>query len=146
MGGHPAAASRAGANSSAAALLAYDVPHQAPWDWKVSLYTVTKAIAAGAYLVPLALVLMGELESTSPLWLWGAPGLGLLFLALTGALLIADLTHPERFWMIFARPQWRSWLVRGAFLIAGYGLVLAAHAIAAWSGRSPARTSSSGTR
>ncbi|HLF57079.1 MAG TPA: NrfD/PsrC family molybdoenzyme membrane anchor subunit, partial [Thermoanaerobaculia bacterium] len=136
VGGHAEQAGRHGTSSSAAALLAYDVPHRAPWDWKVSLYTVTKAIAAGAYLVPLALLALGKIEATSPLWLWGAPGLGLLFLALTGALLIGDLTHPERFWMIFARPQWRSWLVRGAFLIAGYGLVLAAHALAAWSGRS----------
>ena len=29
----------------------YDVPHRAPWDWRVSLYTWTKAIAAGVYLV-----------------------------------------------------------------------------------------------
>src|SRR5688500_19243746 len=38
-------------NTSAAALLAYDVPHSIPWDWRVSLYTWTKGIAAGAYLV-----------------------------------------------------------------------------------------------
>ena len=38
-----------------------------------------------------------------------------------GSLLIADLEHPARFYLIFTRPQWRSWLVRGAFLIAGYG-------------------------
>jgi ferredoxin/formate-dependent nitrite reductase membrane component NrfD len=134
VGGHPAEASRLGTNSSAAALLAYDVPHTAPWDWKVSLYTVTKAIAAGAYLVPLALVLAGKLAPTSPLWLWSAPLLALLFLALTGALLIADLTHPTRFWMIFAKAQWRSWLVRGAFLITGYGAALTAHLAATWAG------------
>ena len=134
VGGHPAQASRKGSNSSAAALLAYDVPHTAPWDWKVSLYTVTKAIAAGAYLVPLALVLAGKLAPTSPLWLWSAPLLAMLFLALTGALLIADLTHPTRFWMIFAKAHWRSWLVRGAFLITGYGGALAAHLAATWTG------------
>jgi Fe-S-cluster-containing dehydrogenase component/Ni/Fe-hydrogenase subunit HybB-like protein len=135
VGGHPAAASRLGSNSSAAALLAYDIPHRAPWDWKVSLYTVTKAIAAGVYLVPLLLVLLGAVAPDDPLWTVGAPLGGLLFLAATGALLIADLTHPSRFWMIFVRPQWRSWLVRGAFLIAGYGLALAAHAAASWTGR-----------
>jgi len=32
--------------------------------------------------------------------------------------------------MIFARPHWRSWLVRGAFLIGGYGAALAAHLLA----------------
>lgn len=135
VGGHPAEASRLGSTSSAAALLAYDIPHRAPWDWRVSLYTVTKAIAAGAYLVPLLLLLAGKIAATSPLWTWGAPILGLAFLAVTGALLISDLTHPRRFYLIFIRPQWRSWLVRGAFLIAGYGAVLTLHLLAVWSGK-----------
>ena len=108
VGGHPVEADRAGSISSAAALLAYDVPHRAPWDWRVSLYTVTKAVAAGVYLAPLLLILLGRLAASSPLWVWGAPLLGLTFLAITGALLIADLTHPTRFWMIFVRPQWKS--------------------------------------
>ena len=114
-------------NSSAAALLSYDVPHTIPWDWRVSLYTWTKGIAAGAYLVPLLLVLLGFLRVDSPLWLWVAPVVAGAFLAFTGALLLWDLEHPERFHLIFTRPQWRSWLVRGAFIIAGYSLVLALH-------------------
>jgi formate-dependent nitrite reductase membrane component NrfD len=136
VGGHPETGGRSPAGSAAAALLAYDVPHEAPWGWKVSLYTVTKAIAAGAYLAPLALLLGGKLDPASPLWRLHAPLLALAFLALTGALLVADLTHPARFWLIFARPHWRSWLVRGAFLIAGYGGALAAHLAAALAGRS----------
>src|SRR4029078_922398 len=36
--------------------------------------------------------------------------------------------------MIFTRPQWRSWLVKGAFIIAGYTLVLMLHFIASWAG------------
>jgi formate-dependent nitrite reductase membrane component NrfD len=52
------------------------------------------------------------------------------FLAITGALLVWDLEHPERFYLIFTRPQWRSWLVKGAFIIAGYSLVLALHFMA----------------
>src|SRR3712207_8644233 len=52
-------------NSSAAALLAYDVPHSLPWDWRVSLYTWTKSIAAGAYLVAALLVLLGYLNYRS---------------------------------------------------------------------------------
>ena len=39
------------ANTSAAALLSYDVPHRAPWDFRVSLYTWTKSIAAGLGLM-----------------------------------------------------------------------------------------------
>jgi formate-dependent nitrite reductase membrane component NrfD/ferredoxin len=121
-------------NSSAAALLSYDVAHAIPWDWKVSLYTWTKGIAAGAYLVPLLLVLFGLLRPESVIWIWIAPVLAGVFLAITGGLLISDLEHPERFHLIFTRPQWRSWLVKGAFIIAGYTLVLAVHFIGSWVG------------
>lgn len=121
-------------NSSAAALLSYDVAHSIPWDWKVSLYTWTKGIAAGAYLIPLLLVLFGFLRPESTIWVWVAPVLAGAFLAATGALLILDLEHPERFHLIFTRPQWRSWLVKGAFIIAGYTLVLAVHFAASWFG------------
>ena len=115
------------ANSSAAALLAYDVTHRAPWDWRVSLYTWTKGIAAGAYIVPLLLLIAGVIGGEGPLWQWAAPVLAGGFLGLTGLVLLADLEHPERFIYIFTRPQWRSWLVRGAVVITGYGAVLALH-------------------
>jgi Fe-S-cluster-containing dehydrogenase component/formate-dependent nitrite reductase membrane component NrfD len=118
------------ANSSAAAVLAYDVPHRAPWDWRLSLYSWTKGIASGAYMVPSLLVLAGVLADSSPLWRTAAPVIAGFFLGLTGVLLIADLDHPQRFHMIFTRPQWRSWLVRGAFLIAAYSVVLALHFLA----------------
>ena len=117
-------------NSSAAALLSYDVAHSIPWDWRVSLYTWTKGIASGVYLVAALMVLFGFLSQFNPIWLWVAPIVSGVFLAITGALLIWDLEHPERFHLIFTRPQWRSWLVKGAFIIAGYTLVLFAHFIA----------------
>ena len=114
-------------NSSAAALLSYDVAHSIPWDWRVSLYTWTKGIASGVYLVAALLVLFGFIEPESPLWLWYTPVIGGAFLGLTGLLLIWDLEHPARFYMIFTKAQWRSWLVKGAFIIAGYSAVLALH-------------------
>jgi Fe-S-cluster-containing dehydrogenase component/formate-dependent nitrite reductase membrane component NrfD len=121
-------------NSSAAALLSYDVAHSIPWDWRVSLYTWTKGIAAGVYLVAALLVLFGFLSVNNSIWLWATPIVSGVFLAITGALLIWDLEHPERFYMIFTRPQWKSWLVKGAFIIAGYTLVLALHFLASWLG------------
>lgn len=137
VSGHPAAAmdgadggdgDGVGAgNSSAAAVLAYDVPHKAPWDWRVSLYTLTKGIAAGVYLVALLLLSLGRIDAVDPLWRWAVPVVGGGFLALTGLLLIWDLEHPGRFYLIFTRPHWRSWLVKGAFVIGGYSLVLALH-------------------
>jgi Fe-S-cluster-containing dehydrogenase component/formate-dependent nitrite reductase membrane component NrfD len=115
-------------NSSAAALLSYDVAHTIPWDWRVSLYTWTKGIAAGAYLIVALLGLFGfMLPNTSTLFIWVAPILSGVFLAVTGGLLIWDLEHPRRFYLIFTKPQWKSWLVKGAFIIAGYSLALLIH-------------------
>jgi Fe-S-cluster-containing dehydrogenase component/formate-dependent nitrite reductase membrane component NrfD len=115
-------------NSSAAALLSYDVSHSIPWDWRVSVYTWTKGIAAGVYLVSALLVLFGFISmTTSMVWIWFAPVVSGVFLAITGGLLLWDLEHPKRFYLIFTRRQWKSWLVKGAFIIAAYSLVLLAH-------------------
>jgi formate-dependent nitrite reductase membrane component NrfD/ferredoxin len=127
-------------NTSAAALLSYDVSHSIPWDWRVSLYTWTKGIASGVYLVGALLVLLGVVPNESAVWLWATPVLSGLFLAITGGLLIWDLEHPERFYLIFTRPQWRSWLVKGAFIIAGYSLVLLPHFVASWLGSNTAQS------
>ena len=127
-------------NSSAAALLAYDVAHSIPWDWRVSLYTWTKGIASGVYLVAALLMLLGVLSPDRAPWLWATPVVSGGFLALTGGLLLWDLEHPERFYLIFTRAQWRSWLVKGAFIIAGYSLVLAAHFVASWAGSTTLQT------
>jgi formate-dependent nitrite reductase membrane component NrfD len=121
-------------NSSAAALLSYDVAHSIPWDWRVSLYTWTKGIASGVYLIACLLVLLGVLSPKNSIWLWATPVVSGAFLSITGALLLWDLEHPERFYLIFTKPQWRSWLVKGAFIIAGYTLVLLLHFIASWVG------------
>jgi formate-dependent nitrite reductase membrane component NrfD len=126
-------------NAVPPALLSYDVPHRIPWDWRVGLYTWTKGIAAGSYLAALVLALAGLLSWESPLWLWAAPGLALGFLALTGAVLIWDLEHPLRFVYLFLRPQWRSWLVRGAVAITAYGGVLTAHLLLGAVGRERAQ-------
>lgn len=137
--GHPHAG-----NSSAAALLSYDVPHHAPWGWRVSLYTWTKGLAAGGMLVPLLLALAGYMRWSDPAVVWAAPSVALLFLAITGVLLIADLKHPLRFYLIFTRRQWRSWLVRGSFVIGAYGTVATAYLLCAAIGATGARQALSG--
>ncbi len=114
-------------NSSAAALLTYDVPHRAPWDWRVSAYTWTKSVSAGAFLVPMLLGLLGVISWGSTMWTVVAPAIALTALLVTGIFLVWDLEHPERFYLIFTRPQWRSWLVRGGVIITVYGGLLAAH-------------------
>jgi Fe-S-cluster-containing dehydrogenase component len=138
-GGHPGRPS-----SSAEALLSYDIPHHAPWGWRVSLYTWTKGIAAGGLLVPLILILTGQLSWDSPLARWAAPAVALAFLGITGILLIWDLRHPARFYLIFTRPQWRSWLVRGSFIIGGYGGAAALYLLGSVAGSVPVRQVAAG--
>jgi formate-dependent nitrite reductase membrane component NrfD len=75
-------------------------------------------------------VLFGLLDVNNWVWLGLTPIISGAFLAITGGLLVWDLEHPERFYMIFTKPQWRSWLVKGAFIIAGYTFVLLIHFIA----------------
>jgi formate-dependent nitrite reductase membrane component NrfD len=98
----------------------------------VSLYTWTKSIAAGAYLVALVLVALGAMDAGGVLWRWIAPLVSAGFLAATAGLLVSDLEHPERFYMILTRPQWNSWLVRGAVILLAYGVLLVLHVGASW--------------
>ncbi|HLH84037.1 MAG TPA: 4Fe-4S dicluster domain-containing protein [Trebonia sp.] len=120
--------------SQAAALLSYDVPHQVPWGWRVSLYTWTKSVAAGGFAVPVLLAGAGYLGWGNDVVRWAAPLLALAFLAVTGALLVADLKHPARFYLIFTRRHWRSWLVRGAVILGGFGAIAAAYLAASLAG------------
>jgi len=121
--GYPVAENHSTVRSVAAARINYDVPHKGvAWDWKVSLYTWTKSIASGLFLVFAFLGLLGY--NMDHAWSITVAVVGGIFLALTGLLLIAKLSHPWRFYRIFTRPQWKSWLVRGAFIILLYGLVL----------------------
>src|SRR2546428_11169858 len=47
--------------------------------------------------------------------------ISLLFLLLTTALLVFDLKRPERFAYILFKPNWRSWLVWGAWILIAFG-------------------------
>ena len=113
--------------SSAAAVLSYDIPHNRPWDWRVSAYTWTKSIACGSYVVAAIAMILRRIDDDGALWRVGVPVLSGVFLALTGILLIADLKQPMRFHYLFLRPQWKSWLVRGAVLITAFAAILAVH-------------------
>ena len=65
--------------------------------------------------------------------------MALVFLALTGVLLIWDLRQPRRFLWTITKPQWRSWLTRGSYVIAAYGLVLGIELLASLTGRPVSR-------
>ncbi len=112
----------------------YDAPDKGIlWGWEVSAYVTTKAISAGAFLVPfLAWVLGGANLNSITLW-WGL-GLGLFFLVATGVFLVLDLDRPDRFLNVLLRPQWNSWLVKGGYSISIYGGLLTLAGLAIWLG------------
>ena len=111
----------------------YDVEHPSPWGWKVSAYIWTKSIAAGAFLLPAAGLALG-LVADNPLLAWGGPILALIFLAITAGLLVWDLKRPDRFYTILIRPQWRSWVAIGTFILLFFGAVVGLSLLAALMG------------
>ena len=107
----------------------YDAPQKGTlWGWEVSAYIWTKAISAGVVLTLFLLhILYGTPIDGMNGWL--AVGIGLVFLAITGGLLIKDLDQPQKFLYILFRPQWKSWLVRGGYAITFFGLSLSLWAL-----------------
>lgn len=114
-------------NSSIRATLAYDVPHRTAWGLPIIAYVWTKAISTGTYLVAASLLLFGALDPTGTLWKWTTPILSAVFLAATLLLLVGELEHPERFYLVLTRPQWRSWLARGGVILTVFAAILGLH-------------------
>ncbi len=101
----------------------YDTPDKGIlWGWEVSAYVMTKAIAAGSFLIPFLAILMGyDISDNTKLW---SAGISLVFLGLTGLFLVMDLDRPDRFLNVLLRPQWNSWLVKGGYTITIFGLLV----------------------
>lgn len=100
----------------------YNQQHKVPWHWPVPAYLVTKGIGAGLFMV----MALGWGLNWFPFdGLTALVGgfLSLLFIGLTTALLVYDLEQPQRFLLILLRPQWRSWLTRGAVLLIGFSTI-----------------------
>lgn len=104
--------------------IVYGKQTPAPWGWRVSSYFLTKGISAGLVIALALALLLGE-DNTTGWARWGTPLVAGVFLALTGALLVADLKRPDRFYYLLTRGNPGSWLVRGAWILSGYGAVLA---------------------
>jgi formate-dependent nitrite reductase membrane component NrfD len=110
----------------------YDVAHDRPWGWKVSTYLWTKSISAGAFFVAALAMITGL--GRANLWLSGTASayISLVFLIITLAFLVWDLKRPERFIYILLKPQWKSWLVLGGYILAGFGGLLTLWLISRW--------------
>lgn len=121
----------------AAARRVYDAPDKGVlWGNDVAAYVWTKAISAGAFLLPFAASVFGY--AVDPVLAWAGCTVALTFLLATTILLVSDLTQPKRFLYVLLRPQWKSWLVLGGYALTLYGLALTLWAVAMWTGRTGA--------
>ena len=115
----------------------YTTAHQTTWKSKVSSYLVTKALAAGVMAVAALLALLGHGDSQAAVGVM-PPLVAGFFLAVTGGLLVGDLKRPERFYYLLTRPNRRSWLVKGAWVLGAFAAVCAAWFLAGVAGSSGA--------
>jgi len=110
-----------------AARVVYDVAHPQPWGSLPAFYLWTKSIAAGVLMV--AALLFAVAPEPAPggplLFMRLAPATALLFTGATALLLIADLHRPERFHYILLKPNPRSWLVAGTWILILYSIIAA---------------------
>ncbi len=102
--------------------VAYNAQHKIPWHWPVPAYLVTKGIAAGLFMLLALGWGLGWFPFDGLTALVGG-FVSLVFVGLTTALLVYDLEKPERFLYILLRPQWHSWLTRGAVLLIGFSTI-----------------------
>ena len=96
----------------------YDVPHRQAWGFDLVLYLLFKGISTGAFFLSALLWLLGD---RTPLIGFAGPFTSVVFAIATAVALVIDLERPERFLYILTRPNWTSWLARGAFLLTAHG-------------------------
>ncbi len=96
-------------------------PHRGSWGKTVSAYLFTKSISGGVGLVLASLLLLGAPFSFATIST--ALLASLVFLGLTNFLLVYKLERRDRFFYVLVKPQWGSWLTRGAYIMTAYGLL-----------------------
>jgi len=95
---------------------AYNAQHKIQWHWELPSYLVTKNIAGGLYML-MSLGVMFNLFTFTPPAFLAAGFTAMIFMLITVILLIKDLSQPKRFLNILLRPQWKSWVARGAYIM-----------------------------
>ena len=100
----------------------YNAQHKIPWHWPVPAYLVTKGIGSGIFAL-LAVFFGLNIVDFNPVLALAGSFASLLFMGLTTILLVMDLEKPLTFYTILLRPQWKSWLTRGAVILIGFSVI-----------------------
>lgn len=102
--------------------VAYNAQHRINWHWELPSYLVTKNIAGGLFMLLSIGAGLGIFSFDALTFL--ATGLAsMMFTLVTVVLLIKDLAQPKRFLNVLLRPQWKSWLARGAYIMVAFTMV-----------------------
>ena len=116
----------------------HDAPSKGPqWGWELPAYLWSKAISAGVFLIMASFSIFGysevrlvvdendmSLQIALKNFSWFSVISSLGFLVLTTFFLIKDLDKPSRFLYVILRPQFKSWLTRGGYLLSVFGFFL----------------------
>ena len=101
---------------------AYTAQHKINWHWELPSYLVTKNIAGGLFML-LSLGSMFNLFSFDSATFLATGFTAMIFMLVTVILLLKDLSQPKRFLNILLRPQWKSWVARGAYIMVTFTAV-----------------------
>src|SRR6266511_1045890 len=101
---------------------AYNAQHKIQWHWELPTYIVTKNIAGGLFMLLSLGAGVGAFTYDSLTFL-AAGFTAMIFMLLTVILLPKDLSQPKRFLNILLRPQWKSWVARGAYIMVAFAAV-----------------------
>ncbi|MEW6402227.1 MAG: 4Fe-4S dicluster domain-containing protein [Chloroflexota bacterium] len=102
--------------------VAYNAQHRINWHWELPSYLVTKNIAGGLFMLLSLGAGLGVFPFDSLTFL-AAGFTAMVFMLITVILLLKDLSQPKRFLNILLRPQWKSWVARGAFTMVTFTAV-----------------------
>jgi formate-dependent nitrite reductase membrane component NrfD len=109
----------------------YDVAHRQAWGFDLVLYLLFKGISTGSMFLSALLWLMGDRSALVGV---AGPIVSVIFAVATSIVLVIDLERPERFYYILTRPNWTSWLARGAFLLMGHSSIAGLWVLVYWLG------------
>ena len=101
---------------------AYNAQHKIQWHWELPSYIVTKNIAGGLFML-LSLGAMFNIFNFDSVTFLATGLTAMIFMLITTMLLIKDLSQPKRFLNILLRPQWKSWVARGAYIMVTFTVV-----------------------
>lgn len=104
--------------------LLYEAPLRPPWDWRAAAAGWARGIAAGLFLAPGLLVVMGALPLGGVVWRIVTPMVALIYLGAAFGLQTWMIERPDRLRLLLRRPNLRSLAVLSLALQVSFAALL----------------------